>query len=129
MRPRAKRLRSGFWLAISAASIAAVFSFILFEVLDIDGSDFPGQPAAAGTPATLSEAAHDLRRALVHSPAKIWVDTTLLLQNRSWESVRLHRPPVPKALLIRSPQTQGYRITLPRSSLPDTPPSAPLSRS
>ena len=126
MAPRAKRFRSGVWLAIFTVATAAVFSFILFEVLDIDGSDFPGQPAAQVTPATLSEAEHDLRRAHLHGSIKLWVDATLVLPHGSLESVRLHRPPVPRVLLIRSPQTQGYRITLPRSSLPDAPRSAPL---
>lgn len=56
------------WLPflVYLVSFLLVLSFILFEVLDIDRSDFPANPDAAGHWIRLSEteAVHDLRRFL-----------------------------------------------------------------
>ena len=65
MRLSTRQLRSGLPLAVSVFCTALVFWFILFEVLAIDGSDFPGRPATAAAPAALSEASHDIRRVLL----------------------------------------------------------------
>ncbi len=129
MRPRFRSTRSRLSLAIYIASTALVFSFLLFEVLDIDGSDFPARPTTAATPATLSEAAHDIRRAFVYGPSKLWIDAAVLFTDGSWHSVRSHDPAARRPSPVASPRTHGYRIVLARSSLLDTPPSTPLSRS
>ncbi|HET7343154.1 MAG TPA: hypothetical protein VFL90_16935, partial [Methylomirabilota bacterium] len=51
--------RSALGLAIYSLCVVFVFSFILFEVLDIDGSDFP----SSATQAIAAEAPHaDVRR-------------------------------------------------------------------
>ncbi len=129
MRLSSPRIYSRPWLTIYIASTALVFSFILFEVLDIDGSDFPARPTTAATPATLSEPEHDIRRALVHGPSKLWIDAVVLFAEESWHSVRSHDPAARRPSPVASPRTHGYRIVLARSSLLDVPPSAPLSRS
>jgi hypothetical protein len=51
--------RSALWLAIYSLCLVFVCSFILFEVLDVDGSDFP----SSATQAVAAEASHgDIRR-------------------------------------------------------------------
>ena len=37
--------RSGIWLSIYVLCVVFVFSFVPFELLDVDGSDFPTGPA------------------------------------------------------------------------------------
>ena len=51
-------------LGLYVVCMLLVFSFILFEVLDVDGSDFP-QPATRSVRLTTQEAqSHDIRRVL-----------------------------------------------------------------
>src|SRR5215470_7209656 len=55
--------RSRAVLALYLAFTLLVFSFILFEVLDVDASDFP-PPSKATTSVKLAEPPHDLKRAM-----------------------------------------------------------------
>src|SRR5207244_5294268 len=66
------RLMAFLWLATYVVCIGLVCSFILFEVLDIDGSDFPTPPTTT-TPIKLAEPAHEIKRALVSGPAQLWM--------------------------------------------------------
>ena len=61
--------RSRILLAVYVASLALVCSFILFEVLDIDGSDFPKPIARSVTAVKLTESHHDLKRVWAASPS------------------------------------------------------------
>src|SRR5204863_8006552 len=57
--------RSALWLAIYSLCLVFVCSFILFEVLDVDGSDFP----SSATQAVAAEAPHaDIRRLHLEHP-------------------------------------------------------------
>jgi len=77
--------RSALGLGIYSLYVIFVFSFLLFEVLDIDGSDFP----VSATQAIAAEAPHtDVRRLPFDMPRDVFV------------------PPVPafdKAPLLASP--------------------------
>ncbi len=117
-------LGSGFGLAIYVVCTALVFSFIVFEVLDVDGSDFPTKPSTAATPANLSEPCHDIRRAFLKGPALAWVDAWALAASRWGESVRLQRTAATSPSPAVTPHAHRARATLPRSSLADPPPSA-----
>src|SRR5216684_1387079 len=64
-RPLPVKLMATLWLATYVICIGLVCSFILFEVLDIDGSDFPAPPTSATTPIKLAEPAHEIKRALL----------------------------------------------------------------
>jgi len=48
---------SGIWLSIYVLCVVFVFSFVLFELLDVDGSDFPTGPAL--TAVRTAEPPHD----------------------------------------------------------------------
>src|SRR2546428_14140265 len=53
---------STLMLAVYLVCMAFVFSFILFEVLDIDGSDFPVAPSRTMQPIKAVEPSHDIKR-------------------------------------------------------------------
>ena len=55
MNARTRLGRSALGLGIYSLCIVFVFSFLLFEVLDVDGSDFP----VSATQAVAAEAPHD----------------------------------------------------------------------
>lgn len=103
-----------------AACVVLVFSFILFEVLDIDASDFP-HPASA-LRANVAEPPHDLKRLIPSAPSTgfgvvatgVSALATTLTRGRLGNLVASATIP---AALWQSPSS------LPRSSL-DAPPAA-----
>lgn len=111
-------LASGAWLTIYLFCVVMVASFIFFEVLDVDGSDFPTHPTQmAARPA---EAHHDdIKRLWLQQPVKIWTDPGGLELVRPERSDR----DVPAAASPRQPIRQ-HRAALPRAALVDVPPSA-----
>ena len=104
-------------LALYLACTLLVFSFILFEVLDVDASDFPAPPAKA-TSVKLVEPPHDLKRA-----AHTGIEGVAILPPRARDSDRPQSP-----LFLRSPLASPHarvsRAALPRAALPDSAPSA-----
>ena len=122
MRLFPRQLRSGLPLAVYVVCTALVFSFILFEVLDIDGSDFPGRPAAAAAPAALSEASHDIRRALLQGPANTSLDARIPRADGAWHPVQCHHLPLAWPSATGPSRPHAPRAALPRSALPDPPP-------
>ena len=123
--PRVLRLRgsrlllaSGAWLTIYVFCMLMVASFIFFEVLDVDGSDFPTHPTQMA--ARLTEAHHDdIKRLWLQQPVKIWPDAATLEMERPESSDR--EAPAPAS--PREPIRQ-HRAALPRAALSDVPPSA-----
>jgi hypothetical protein len=59
------RRRSALWMLAYGVCLVLVLSFILFEVLDVDGSDF-ASPMRAATAIKVTEPPQDLRRAALH---------------------------------------------------------------
>src|SRR5256712_2020137 len=53
---------STLMLALYPVCMAFVFSFILFEILDIHGSDFPVAPSRATQPINAVEPSHEIKR-------------------------------------------------------------------
>ena len=112
-------LASSVWLTIYVACVLIVASFIFFEVLDVDGSDFPTHPAKMA--ARLAEAQHDdLKRPwLQQQPLKIWTDAAALEicpPDRHERAVRV--PALPQQPIRK------HRAALARAMLADVPPSA-----
>src|SRR5262249_28558606 len=94
------KLMATVWLAAYVVCIGLVCSFILFEVLDIDGSDFPPPPSTLATPIKLAEPAHEIKRSLLSAGAQLWamvaVVIVLLEGTRLFRpAVRRHVPPPP----------------------------------
>src|SRR4029450_8177493 len=84
------KLMAAVWLAPSAVCIGLVCSFILFEVLDIDGSDFPAPPSTVATPIKLAESSHEIKRALLGGPPIVWSLVAVLVI--LLEGARIRRP-------------------------------------
>jgi hypothetical protein len=117
------KLVASIWLVTYVVCIGLVCSFILFEVLDVDGSDFPTPPTTT-TPIKLVEPAHEIKRALLSGPAQLWMLLSvivLVLQGNSVQQFGVPaRPPVQPGPRGR----RGPRLALPRASLADTDSSA-----
>ena len=121
--PLSVKLMAALWLATYVVCIGLVCSFILFEVLDVDGSDFPTPPTTS-TPIKLAEPAHEVKRALLSGPAQLWMllsIVVLVLEASGLRqlSVSAHAPAQPGPRGRRGP-----RLALPRASLADSAPSA-----
>ncbi len=118
-----RQIRSrGPGLAIYAACLALVVSFILFEVLDVDGSDFPARGTTPSTAIRLADPPHDLKRAHLPPPAEGWTDGCRLPACILERSVRPLAAAAPAP--TGAPHAHAYRPTLARGSLADPLPSA-----
>lgn len=105
------------WRAVSIACVTIVFSYIFFEVLDLDGSNFPLRYPGEST-AIVSEVETNVIRPYPTRLAQPWTEVSYFLPTSqvAWVHQRLTKNPVilPFNLLQRC----GYRIGLPRSSIP-----------
>jgi hypothetical protein len=112
------RTLSALGLGIYSLCIVFVFSFLLFEVLDVDGSDFPvtaTQAVAAEAPHTDVRQRHlDLARDVVVLPMPTFLGTPPV--------VVAPRPLVRSAPSRPAPPARDHRL-LARVSL-DVPPAA-----
>ena len=115
---------STLMLAVYLVCMALVFSFILFEVLDIDGSDFPVAPSRTMQPVHAVEPSHDIKR--THLMALVLPAVDLYPSTAVGIDCSVGAPSTPPAApsVPGSAVALGYRVTLARSSLPDSPPSA-----
>ncbi len=121
-RPR-RPSRGPLWVTAYVACLILVLSFIGFEVLDIDGSDFVNPLRVAAT-IKVADPEQDLRRAALHplSPAPL----VMVALSRRAEQLQV------KALVegVRAepfaPTPVGHEVRsmLPRSLLADPAPSA-----
>jgi hypothetical protein len=111
--------RSALGIAIYSLCVVFVCSFILFEVLDVDGSDFPSaatQAVAAETPHADARRLHmDAVRDIVVPPISPALCEPLRAVIASYDIAGVPPVPVP-------PGSQHRQ--LPRASLSDIPPSA-----
>jgi len=111
-------LASGVWLTLYVACVLLVTSFIFFEVLDVDGSDFPTHPAKMAV--RLAEPPHDdIKRMWLQGPIKIWTGPAVLEVRQPERRDR----DVP-ALASPVELVRECHAALPRAALSDVPPSA-----
>lgn len=116
--------RSPIWLALYSVCFVCVLSFVFFEMLDVDGSDFDGtnfktptMPLRLG----LRQSATESVRVLLQQRAAL-AGSAITLDLRSVPvalSTDRSRP-APVALVVG----HSYRVALPRASL-ETAPSRP----
>ena len=113
----APRARYGpLLLAIYLASVALVCSFILFEVLDIDGSDFP--VSSASVDVRPAEAHHDdLKRAMLALALAFAPLASLVVHGGLTLGPRLEPRAVPRAVCF-TPSLDTH-VLLPRAALGD----------
>ena len=114
------KLMAVVWLATYVVCVGLVCSFILFEVLDIDGSDFPAPPpSTVATPIKLAEPAHEIKRVLLSGVPHLWTLIAMVVvlldsaRNRhAGAGLRVPLRPGPRG-------RRGFRSMLPRASLAD----------
>ena len=108
-----------FWRTIYVVCIAFVFSYIFFDVLDLDGSDFPRPRAPVEMNVVVAEVSKEIKQAYFPDKTELWVDRLALVPSISSESVDLRLTRALTFSPLDSARTHGYRIALPRSSPPD----------
>jgi hypothetical protein len=108
--------------AIYILSIFLLFCYIFFDVLDLDGSNFP----KLFTPVqrTITVAVLPTSTELVYSSeqSELRGDISLLLADRSAECSRPSWAELLRASPLGRARSHGYRVGLARNSLPDSSP-------
>jgi hypothetical protein len=122
-RPLPVKLMATLWLATYVVCIGLVCSFILFEVLDVDGSDFPTPPTTS-TPIKLAEPAHEIKRAMLSGPAQLWMLLSIVVLVLEASGLRQISAPAHAPAQPGPRGRRGPRLALPRASLADSAPSA-----
>ena len=110
---------SVLWRAISIVCVIMVFSYIFFEVLDIDGSNFPSQRSPVESNAIVPEVETNIVRPYLTRLAEPWIGVVCSLLTQQVD--RVHPRPIENlpAPAFNSLQRRGYRASLPRSSIPN----------
>jgi hypothetical protein len=110
---------SVFLRAISIACVVVAFSYIFFEVLDLDGSNFPLQRFPVENAAIVPEVETNIVRPYLTRWAVPWTEVLCSLLPEQVDSVRPRLIEYFKASALNSIQRRNYRVALPRSSVPD----------
>jgi hypothetical protein len=110
------------WLAVYAVCVVFICSFVLFEVLDVDGSDFP-PPTRSLAPINALEAPHDMKRLPFQSPRAALASAVervdMVAGAFQGAGVAPSQSPPPRTARVRLCLT-----VLARASLPPPPPAA-----
>ena len=110
-------LASGVWLTFYVVCVLLVTSFIFFEVLDVDGSDFPTYPTKIAV--RLADPPHDdIKRMWLQGPVKLWTGPGVLEVRQPERRDRDMTVPQSPVELVRE-----CWAALPRAALSDVPPS------
>jgi hypothetical protein len=110
---------STFWRAIYLICTVIVFSYIFFDVLDLDGSDFPLKRQPLERTAIVAEVAKDTDHAYSVGRPELRVDVSTLSQAFSGHTLSIRLAGQSRFSPLDSARTRGYRIALPRSSPSD----------
>ena len=108
-----------FSRAIYVVCMFVVFSYILFDVLDLDGSDFPRPRAPVERNVVVAEVPKDIKLVCCLDRTDLWVEHSLLAPTVSGEGVSVRLTSLSAFLPFDSPRAHRYRIALPRSSPSD----------
>jgi hypothetical protein len=101
---------------------AFIVFYILFDVLDLDGSDFPTMRAPVNRTVVMVEAPKIDQNVYLQKTTDLWVNVTLQ-SSESGYVIHLAALDAPIPLLPDAARAHGYRVALPRSSIPDRPSS------
>jgi len=113
--------RPSLWLALYALTMLCVLSFIAFEVLDLDGSDFQPDPRRVSFKPAESEHDSDVRRA---SFTLVNTAVVLLVAAAGERLAGDETPAAPSTRPQPPPIWRPARALLARASLGDVPPAA-----
>jgi hypothetical protein len=106
------------WLALALylTFFTLVCSFILFEVLDVDGSDFP-PPSRSLTSLSSVEPSHEVKRLPLQFFMLTWAGPMTAIA--TVQDARAARPAAPEPALCAHVSQVGSWRTFARASLPD----------
>ena len=97
-----------------------ILSYILFDVLDLDGSDFLTTRAPIERNVVMVEVPKVTVNVYLSDTPDIWVNLNILLPTELEKSLRHVALEQPSFILLNTPRAHGYRVALPRSSTPDS---------
>ena len=121
LRPNHSQL---LWRVIYIACTMLVSSYIFFEVLDLDGSDFPSQRYPVKGAFLRANDLKDVERVYLQKSVEAWEDISQRFTNTQGKFISLDPAQEVRISGLESAREHGYRAALPRSSLPDGSPSA-----
>src|ERR1043166_85978 len=107
------------WRAAYVVCTLLVFSYILFEVLDLDGSSFPLKQYPLDRAAIVAEVAKDTARAYSVEKIQLRGYLSQLLPSLHCQAMRVRLARAVIFSPLNSVRLHGYRVALPRSSPPD----------
>ena len=96
-----------------------VFSYILFDVLDLDGSDFPRPRAPVERNVVVAEVLKDIKLIYGFDKTEFWAEYSLTPPSTSGEAISARPTEVAAFLPLICARDRGYRVALPRSSPSD----------
>src|SRR5215510_2296832 len=109
---------SVFLRAISIACVIVTLSYIFFQVLDFDGSNFPLRRFPIESTAIVTEAETNIIRPYLTRLALPWNEVSVFFLREQVDCVRPRLTENFKASAHNSLQRRYYRVALPRSSVP-----------
>jgi hypothetical protein len=114
---------SAFWRAIYIVCMVMVFSYIFFDVLDLDGSDSPLKRVPVQKSVIVAETPREIKPTSSTDLAELLGKVLALFTAGLGESAWLQRMEVLRPLPFDCARARGYRVALPRSSTADSSPS------
>lgn len=113
---------SRVWRATYVVGILLLFSYILFDVLDLDGSSIHRLPAPAKRTVIVAvvPSGTQINYSFEHSEPRDGI--ALLFADRSRLNAWLPRAEVLSSSPLGTARSHGYRVGLARNSLPDSSP-------
>ncbi len=110
---------SVFSRATHVACALVVISYILFNVLDLDGSDLPKLLATTERVAIVAEASCDTSLDDFSNDPETWSDIALVPADSSELSARAHGVEISLPSPVGIARSHGWCVGLARNSLPD----------
>ena len=110
---------STFFKLFYITSTVIVFSYIFFEVLDVDGSNFPLRQYPGKSSVVVADALKDIERSYLSGLVELGKDSVPPSLGVQTDSVLLHRAGEPGPSVRDLSRHHGYRVALPRSSTSD----------
>jgi hypothetical protein len=111
-----------FRRATHIVCVLLVFFYILFDVLDLDGSNFSRLLATVERAVIVAELPDAVRLSYSPEKSESWGDTSLLFTDQSGLYARLYWTELLRASPLGTARSHGYRVGLARNSLPDSSP-------
>jgi len=108
--------------SIHVLSVLLVFSYIFFDVLDVDGSNFPRLFTPVQRTITVAVLPSSTELNDSSEQSELYRDISLLFADRSAECSWPSWAELLRASPLGTARSHGYRVGLARNSLPDSSP-------